>query len=245
MSLIWSRQQHRQNDVAQSLDRPPQRLAMTDIQWPKDSHRLYIGGKTGTGKTQAGAWHLSGRSFGTRPWIIFDFKQDELLQEIPAQDIDLGKPPRKPGLYRLSPLPNQQEEVEEYLWKIWQKENTGIYIDEAYMIGDTPAFRAILTQGRSKKIPVIVLSQRPSWISRFVFSESDYFQQFWLNDIRDRKSVKSFVPYDVDRIRDLPDYWSIWYDVGKDRVIVLKPVPDRDTILGTFTDRLGLRKRFV
>ena len=210
---------------------------------PQDTQRLAIVGKTGTGKTQAAAWHLSQRSFDLKPWIILDFKRDELLNEIGATEVDMINAPTKPGLYITHPLPDDKEAVENYFWNIWQKENIGVYIDEGYMIGDSPAFRALLTQGRSKRIPIIVLSQRPSWISRFVFSESDYHQVFWLNDFRDRKTVSAFVPYDMEN--RLEDYHSVWYDVSQDRVAKMLPVPKKSAILQVFEDRLKPKKTFI
>lgn len=216
---------------------------MADISWPKDTHRLYIGGRTGSGKTQAAAWHLSERSITTKPWIIIDFKRDALLNEIGAEEKELSsRPPKKPGLYIVHALPHEEDEVDDYLWKIWEQENTGIYIDEGFMMKDGPGLRAVLTQGRSKHIPVIVLSQRPTWLSRFVFSEADFFQQFPLNDKDDRKIVGRFVPYDPEALKSLPEHWSVWYDVGRNRVNVLKPVPERDAIIATFQSRLERRK---
>jgi hypothetical protein len=104
------------------------------------------------------------------------------------------------------------------------------------MLRKSKAFDAILTQGRSKRIPVIVLSQRPVWLSRFVFSEASYFQVFWLNDFRDRQTVQSFIPADTEN--RLPDFNSLWYDVGRDRVSRMLPVPARTTILETFRERM-------
>lgn len=214
------------------------------IRLPNDTHRIAIIGKTGSGKTQAAAWHLSNRNFHKIPWVIIDFKLDGLLGELPAQEIGIkDNPPRKPGLYIVHPLPDQESEVEEFLWKLWAKEDIGLYIDEGYMIGNSPAFRAILTQGRSKNIPVIVLSQRPVWMSRFVFSESDFYQVFWLNDARDRKTVNAFVPTDINK--RLEDFHSIYYDVGDDNLVIMKPVPRRDEIIERFNERLLPKKRIL
>jgi len=209
---------------------------------PRDDQRLVIVGRNGTGKTQAGAWQLAMRRLHNRRWIIFDFKGDELLNEMGATELDVGKLPKKPGLYITHPLPHQEDEVEEYLWKIWQEGHIGLFIDEGYMLGNSAAFRALLTQGRSKKIPMIILSQRPAWISRFVFSEANFYQVFHLNDRDDRKSMQRFVPYDLE-IRQ-PPFHSVYYYVDKDEVQVLGPAADRNRILATVDAKLaGTKER--
>lgn len=211
---------------------------------PGSGSRTVILGKTGSGKTHAALYQLSMRDFDIRPWIIIDFKGDEAIAGIiGAEEIDVtAKPPKRPGVYIVRPLPSQTPEVEELFWQIWKTENIGVFIDEGYMLGNSAAFRALLTQGRSKQIPLIVLSQRPVWLSRFVFSEAEFFQVFWLNDQRDRRTVQSFVRGDASK--RLPDYHSLWYDVGRDQSAILAPVPDRSTVLSVFQARLK-KRRFV
>jgi DNA helicase HerA-like ATPase len=162
---------------------------MSKLRLPNDTQRIAIVGRTGSGKTYAAAWHLSKRNFDTMPWIIFDFKYDPLLQNLGAIELPLGTLPDKPGLYIVHPFPDDKEGIDNYLWQIWKHENIGVFIDEGYMVGDSSAFRAILTQGRSKRIPMIILSQRPVWLSRFVFSEADFFQVFQLNILNDRMQI--------------------------------------------------------
>jgi hypothetical protein len=200
---------------------------------PDDSQRLAIVGRTGSGKTQAAVWHLSMRDFSGRPWIIFDFKGDTLIQQIPGvRTLALKKPPREPGLYVVRPMPHQIDEVDDFLWQVWESEKTGLYFDEGYMVSKCQAFQALLTQGRSKQIPIIVLTQRPIWISRFVWSESDYFQIFTLTNIRDEKIVREFVPrYDKNV---LGRYQSFYHDVGEDQTILLDPVPGAPSLLAKF-----------
>lgn len=200
---------------------------------PNTTQRVAIMGRTGSGKTVCAAWLLSHAAYKIQPYIIFDFKRDKLLGKVDAKEITFKtRLPEKPGLYIIHPTVGEEERVEELLWKIWEKENVGVYIDEAYMIPkSSQSFQALLTQGRSKHIPVIALTQRPAWISRFLFSESDFLCAFHLNDARDRQSAQQFLPADLET--RLPDYHSHWYDVGQNKTYTLRPVPDEGTILAS------------
>lgn len=219
---------------------------MIKVRVPNDTQRLSIVGATGSGKTQAALWHLSRRDYTEKPWIVIDFKYDEAINSIDgAYEMNINAPaPHHPGIYIVHPLPSQQMEVESLMWKIWAHENIGVYIDEGYMIGNNnEAFRTLLTQGRSKHIPLIVLSQRPVWMDRFVFSESEFFQVFRLQHRKDLAAVNDFIPFDLSE--RLPEFWSYYYDVGLNKLYKLSSVPDRNAILDTFNTRLRTLKKVV
>ena len=217
---------------------------MSSFRLPDDSQRITIIGKTGSGKTQGAAWMLSNRSYTTKPWIILDFKRDDLLNQIPhLQEMKVDAAiPKKAGIYIVHPNPDEVDAVESLLWRIWERENVGLFIDEGYMIPSrSAAFQSILTQGRSKRIPVIMLTQRPTWVTRFAFSEADFIQLYKLTDERDQKTVKQFMPLPIER--PLPkDYYSFWWDNGRNYRAVMSPVPDQDVILATFYERGRKRK---
>jgi len=216
---------------------------MPDFVRPGDDQRLVIVGRTGSGKTQAGAWQLAMRDFHAMPWLILDYKRDALLNSIGAQELPLGKIPKKPGLYITHPLPTEGEQVEDLLWKVWQNENIGLFVDEGYMLGNSAAFRALLTQGRSKKIPMIILSQRPAWLTQFVFSEADYYQVFHLNNREDRKKLENYMGETFKLSASMQDYQSQYYIVAQDRGMILTPAPGQTRIRQTFRAKLpGARK---
>jgi hypothetical protein len=215
-------------------------VALNPVRLPGPDSRMAVVGSTGSGKTFAGVWHLSMTDWNTaRPWFIIDFKRDKLLSKLGATLHKLGdKIPREPGLYIVQPMPTPEDEARmvDFLWQIWANENTGLYFDEGYMVGNrNPAFRALLTQGRSKLIQMIILSQRPVWMDRFVFSESDFFMLFRLNDRRDKDTVQSMISVQVKE--RLPEYHSLYYDVSRDSGNILGPVPNRAQLIETFHAR--------
>lgn len=211
---------------------------------PNNTERICIIGKTGSGKTHAAVYQLSMRDIDKRPWIVYDFKFDPLLNSIDgATHIDIRDPiPTSPGLYLVHPEPDDTGPVEDHMREIWRKEHTGVYVDEGYMIGRwNKAYRSLLTQGRSKEIPMITLTQRPVEVDRFTFSESEFFQVFALTHTRDIKKVEEYVPFDLTK--RLPKYHSYYYDVNDDRIFELGPAPDADAILDTFDLKLGKLKK--
>lgn len=212
---------------------------------PGISHRTAVIGRTGGGKTFFGVWLLSEMPFDKMPWIIFDFKGDDLINAIGAREISIkSDPPIKPGLYVVRPHPAQDALVDVFLWKVWQNGNTGLYFDEGYMVAGSDAYSAIQTQGRSLCIPSITLTQRPVWANKFSFSEADYFCIFQLNKKDDNKMVANYTA-DFDFREELPKYYSRWYDVSQGKFYVLKPVPSRSKIISNFNMKLSKERKFI
>lgn len=205
------------------------------FRFPDATRRTFITGSTGSGKSQFATWLLSTRNILDRPWVIMDPKCDPLIAELPAQELPFGsKPPREPGLYVIHPIPELHDAwIEQFLWQCWKQEDIGLYIDEGYMIPRTSkAMKALLTQGRSKHIEMIMLSQRPAWCHPMMISESDFLAIFRLNLIEDRERMSKATTMNIEK--GLPDFHSRWYDVGRDKGFMLKPVPESDEIIDAF-----------
>jgi hypothetical protein len=213
---------------------------MAGFRFPGGDSRTCCIGATGTGKTTCGAWLLSHQRFDKRPWIIVDFKRESLFDLIgfpPIRPIELSaKPPRKPGLYLVSPRPDQDEALEAWLWRVWERENTGLFVDEASLMPDRAAFRAILQQGRSKRIPVIACTQRPVDVKRGLFSEASYFCIYRMADKRDYRTVEGFVPADLSL--PVPPYHWHWYDVQRNTLLHMGPVPKQTVIAAATRDKV-------
>lgn len=210
-----------------------------------DKHTVVMGAN-GTGKTVAGAWILSKQNMADRPWVILDFKNEELWDSVRPQRLRLGEmPPRwgihgkyGRGLYIMRVLPGQEQYLETWLWKVWKRENIGIFCDEATFLTGMNSIKAILRQGRSKRIPVIACTQRPIGIDREFFTESSYKQIFRLDDERDYKIIRGFTRNaQVEGL--LPPHWSYWYDSKQATTFKLRPVPPPATIAADLRGAVG------
>jgi hypothetical protein len=220
------------------------------FRWPGTQQRTLLLGSTGTGKSVMGAHILSMQPITKMPYVIIDYKNEELLNAIPGvKYLDFKDTPKEPGVYiQRATFQADDLKIEDLMARIHKRGKTGLFFDEAFMLPHKPPFKAlnaIYTQGRSKHIPTITLSQRPSWMSRFCYSEADYIGYMRLNDRRDRKTVGEFSPdtslWDLDT--HPPKYHTKWYDVGQDESFLLLPAPEPDVILQKFEDRLKPPKK--
>ena len=206
------------------------------VKFPGEQDRLLIVGRTGGGKTTAGMWHLSGRDFNKQPAVILNTKGDPFIDQLAeldgVQTITLDDTPGDTGLYIVSPTPGEMDKLDTFLARIWNKKNCLVYVDEGYMIKPADQLNALLTQGRTRNIPVIILTQRPSWITKFVFTECDFVQLFNLQTLNDRKNIGGLVP--VDKNYRLPEHYSYWYNVRANTMVKFGPVPPPEQILETF-----------
>jgi DNA helicase HerA-like ATPase len=215
---------------------------------PGDRDRTSIVGVTGSGKTQFAVYlMLASRLYEKMPWIVFDYKGDELIGKLPAREIDpRNSPPKDPGMYRLHLNPfDDPDIIKSFLGKVWSNGDTGLYFDEVYMLPDSRArsenqvLRALYTTGRSRRIPMMCLSQRPVDVIRYNFSEASHHVVFRLNDELDRKIVRGRVPYTpfeqaFSGETNLPKYHSFWYDVQRDLSFEMLPGPSEDVLMEMF-----------
>jgi hypothetical protein len=206
--------------------------------YPASDKRAVIVGSTGSGKTFVACWLLAFADWHKRPWYILDYKGDQLIRDIRATDIDVNEePPTEPGLYRLALIPDMDDKaLAKFFWRIWENENSGIYLDEGFMINrNDTAFKALLTQGRSKNIQMITLVQRPVFCSKFIFSEANHFYVMKLQIEDDRKYVSGYL--DGTPINRLPRFHSYVYNADDQEGVHLGPVPGRAAILDLFNHR--------
>lgn len=215
--------------------------------FPNNTERLLEIGRTGTGKTVAGLYNLAVRDL-TKPWIIFNFKNDEHIESLPnTRVIDWNYVPQKrdEGVFIIHVMPADtkgstkgKSNLETYVEKLWYRQNVGQFYDEVFMVGQNDAVDMSLTQGRSRRMPMIGCTQKPSWISTFWYSEASFFQVFDLNDDKDIRRVEEFLPLDWYEEPPLKKHESYYYDVAEDELFRFAPCPNMDEIRNLFESKL-------
>jgi len=218
------------------------------VRLPTSSDRIVICGQTGSGKSQAGVWHLSNADIDSRPWIIVDGKNDptDLINNIEKSTLlDYSdKIPTKPGVYLLKVYADDKEELVDFFQRIHSQGGVGIFADEGYILGQhNKWFNTCLMQGRGLRIPMIVLTQRPVRVTPWAFSEANFWQVFNLVKRGDREIVAADVPIPVDY--ELPRFHSYYYDVAERRLTKMAPVPEGQVLLAKIDAKLPRKRREI
>jgi len=241
---------------------PPRRDSAPEpsgFEFPGPTDRVTINGMTGSGKSTFAIWLFAeSADFERRPWIFLDFKGEDIINR--ALHEKLFKPlkitadlPQNPGIYVVHHnARNGQGPVSEFLWSVYERGKTGLFLDEATMVPELRGegnsggpFQSILSQGRSKGIPTYVLAQRPVHVNNMVFTENNFYSAFELASKEDLKKVKSHIPSSSTNFEKvwgddvvLKDYWSRWYDRKRKSSMFIRPVPDANKIIATLKERV-------
>lgn len=197
--------------------------------------RLVVSGRTGAGKTTVAAYFLR-RS--RQHWVILNPKHTAGYKALPDSKVLQGFNAKKvaqsikENQYTIinftgpESTPEFMDAVIEWLHNNYK--NIGLVADELYTLHIQgragPGVIGWLTRGRELKQSWIGLTQRPAWVSRFIFSEADYVvgMDLALND--DRKRMRDNTGNSEFLSRLSPHHWR-WYDVSADTSTLWGPVP--------------------
>lgn len=104
----------------------------------------------------------------------------------------------------------------------------GIYVDELYSVHTGgragPGLIGVLTRGRELNQTFLGATQRPAFLSKFLFSEADYICGMSLNVEEDRKRMYDFTGRREFMTKLKARDW-LWYDVGADELQAWGPIP--------------------
>ena len=102
-----------------------------------------------------------------------------------------------------------------------------------------PAYERILRQGRERIIPVIQCTQRPVDVTHSAFTESEFFQVFYIKDERDQKTISFFVPLEKKDWKKMArGRESYYYNVLEDKISLIQPLPSKKIILDRINKQL-------
>lgn len=165
--------------------------------------RLFICGKTGSGKTYLARYLtkslkrlvvLDGKgTLGTTDWRLTDW----------SDSIDLKDPESQ---FRLRAVPPLKTELAEYwdsiLLACLRAGNITVYIDELYAVcppnkNPTPTLFACYTRGREFGLGVWSSTQRPVWIPLVSMSEAEHFFMFRLQLLEDKQRLAAFMGSEI------------------------------------------------
>lgn len=224
------------------------------MKFPGIDERVFVTGKTGTGKSIFGLWLLSLYPYDKMPFVIIDSKLDPTIADIPrlTEIAPSDRIPKRPGLYVIRPSISDLNDgaMTEWLYKVWKRENTGLFFDEGMQFNPRDkGVQAVMTQGRSKRIPVISLSQRPVNCAKCFMSEAEYFAVFYLHTPADLVTIGEWLPPrgpGGERLspEELPNHHCWWYGSGSRELIKFSPCPPPSVILDTFDKRMPRRFMF-
>lgn len=201
-------------------------------------------GMTGSGKTQNALFQIEAAT--QWPKIIFDTKIEPKFQTLPhshekmwlvesvskLQEISKRKAAEWPDYILVRPHEKELLDFDlmnDYSQIVYHRFGKClIYFDELYQWHargqPVEGIQGLLTRGRSKGKTVLMGTQKPVWISRFCFSESQKFYCHYLGDRRDRETLDNIAP-DFSRYPLLPKFHFYFYETGKDRAELYSPVP--------------------
>lgn len=198
--------------------------------------RAILAGRTGSGKSTLARWLLVN---SPGHWFILNPKHTKAYDKLPDSVVvksayDVKRLEREIQRHRFVIVnPTQREATPDGMdwfaqWVHDEFRNIGLCCDELYTMHRNgvagEGLLSYLTRGRELGQSFLGQTQRPAWISQFLFSESDYIGEMSLNLKNDRKRMFEFIGNEV-ALEKLPPHWWLWYDATADHLRKFQPVP--------------------
>lgn len=201
--------------------------------------RLLVAGRTGSGKSALACWFLQ-RSQQT--WVVLNPKHTGAYKNLPDSNVVKSLDPKKVSdsikkyKYTIVNPPSSTADPDTMdafiMWLHDSWTNIGLCCDELYAIHKGghagQGLLGWLTRGRELKQSFLGLTQRPAFLSQFLFSESDYIVSMSLSLKKDRKRMEEMTDRPAFN-KVLDKYYWLYYDISNESLRYFEPIPVDDT----------------
>ena len=197
--------------------------------------RAILTGRTGSGKSTLACWLLN-RS--PNHWLILNPKWTKAYKDLPESETvegldvkKIGRSLEKNRFTIVNPSGSEarhdvMDDIINYYHESY--EGIGLCADELLTLHNNgragSGLTGWLTRGRELKQSFLGITQRPAWISQFLFSEADYVACMSLNLKKDRQAVAEATGR-LEMLEQLEARKWFWYDVVRDKLQRFGPVP--------------------
>lgn len=208
---------------------------MSQLPLIEPGKRAIISGRTGSGKSTLANWLLNRSPLH---WIIINPKWTKsynkltdlnIIKKFDVKTIERSIYKFKYTVYNPTSAEADNEFLDAVILYLHQSySELGLVIDELYTVHKNgiagEGLISWLTRGRELKQSFIGLTQRPAFVSKFVYSEADYVGIMSLSMLADRKRVFEFTGRpEVLKKLDARDW--LWYNVSADDLRYFGSVP--------------------
>ena len=197
--------------------------------------RTLAAGKTGSGKSTLACW-LIFHSPGA--WVILNPKHTAAYKDLPDSAIvtrlnlnDVEKAFKRNRFVIVNPQSRETnpQSLDDFVMDLHEQwRDVGLVCDELYsMHKNGVAGQGLigwLTRGRELKQSFLGLTQRPAFLSKFLFSESDYIAGMEMQLKDDRKRMVEMTDKAAFAAKIPKRHW-LWLDVANDTLTHYGAVP--------------------
>lgn len=194
-----------------------------DIEF-KRNQRMFICGKTGSGKTE-----LAKRTFGECPnGIVYDIQHENKLEELGTIIHEKEKLDYTQAKIVYQPEDDSKSFFDSFCEELFYSQtNIVLYVEEVEDLAPnnaiTPNFRKYIRRGRKLGLGCIMVSQLPSKVDKLCISQADHvivFRMFEPNHIEYIAECAGLSRRQVKPIYHMEDYQFFYYSPGKEPVIM-------------------------
>lgn len=197
--------------------------------------RALVAGRTGSGKSTFGKWLLE-RS--PQYWVILnpkhtkaynDMDESVTIHSLDLRDIERGLTKNRYVIVNPPSRDSTPDIMDDFILGLHESfSNVGLCCDELYSLHKNgvagQGLIGWLTRGRELKQSFLGLTQRPAWLSQFLFSESDYICGMSLALEKDRKRMAEMTGRSEFMAKIPPRHW-LWYVAETEGLNFYGPVP--------------------